>query len=345
MPQAPSPNFILGIESSCDDTGVAVYDAASRKILSNLARSQDAVHAPFGGVVPELASRSHLENIGGLYRASLEKAGITAEQLGAIAVTRGPGLRGCLAVGVAFARGLGAALGKPVAGINHIRAHALSPFAESPLPEFPHLAAVLSGGHSHLFRVDSPRDITLLAKTRDDAMGEAFDKVAKLIGLPWPGGPAVDRAAREGNEKAFVFPRIKFNDGSLLDLSFSGLKTAALYRFRESGLPVLQPGEAPSRGHNDLCASFQKAAVGLVLSRVELLLDLHPFTSFSFSGGAAQNSRLRALAAKLATERCLPVFFPGPGLSADNGAMIAAAASLENRRDETEIQVDPDLKI
>lgn len=339
--------LILGIESSCDDTGVAVYDAATRKILANKTRSQDALHGPFGGVVPELASRAHLENIDGLLREALKSAGVRRNDIQTVAVTRGPGLRGCLAVGVAFARGFAQARDLPIAGVNHIRAHALSPFAEFPLPEFPHLAAVLSGGHSHLFRIESPAEFRLLCKTRDDAMGEAFDKVAKLIGLPWPGGPAVDRAAADANDRAFVFPRIKFNDDAeSFDLSFSGLKTAALYRFRESGLPKLREGVAPAQGHRDLCASFQRAAVELVLDRVERLLTRDGYSSFSFSGGAAQNSRLRSRAKAIAGERDLAVYFPGPGLSADNAAMIAACAALENRRAEiAEVAVDPDLKI
>ena len=336
--------LILGVESSCDDTGVAVYDAAARKILASKIRSQDAVHGPFGGVVPELASRAHLENIGALYRDALQAAGAQPGDLNEIAVTRGPGLRGCLAVGVAFARGLGAGLRIPVRGINHIHAHALSPFAESELPPLPHLAGVVSGGHTHFFAVRGPDDFTLLAKTRDDAMGEAFDKVAKLLGLPWPGGPAVDRAAESGNDKAFPFPGVRFNrDPDTLDLSFSGLKTAALHRVRDAGIARLQPGEPPDAAHRDLCASFQRAAVELVIGRAESLLARDGFRSFSFSGGAAQNSRLRRRAAELAAETGAPVFFPGRGLSVDNGAMIAACCALTGATAAPEI--DPDLKL
>ncbi len=341
-----TPVLILGLESSCDDTGVAVYDAAARKILSNKTRSQDAVHAPFGGVVPELASRAHLENFGALYRDALAAANAAPADLGAIAVTRGPGLRGCLAVGVSYARGLGLSLGVPVRGINHIHAHALSPFAESELPPLPHLAAVVSGGHTHFFAVNGPAEFKLLAKTRDDAMGEAFDKVAKLLGLPWPGGPAVDKTAEGGDEERFPFSLPRFNDDpGGVALSFSGLKTAALHRFRESGLARLGEGEAPAQGHRDLCASFQRAAVALILDRAEKLLDRHAFRSLGFSGGAAQNSRLRRLATALGDARALPVCFPGRGLSADNGAMIAACLARAGEAAFPSLAVDPDLKL
>jgi N6-L-threonylcarbamoyladenine synthase len=325
---------ILGIESSCDETAAAVVEDGCR-VRSNVIASQVAIHQRYGGVVPEIASREHLEKIGEVVDAALTEAGVTVAELDGIAVTQGPGLVGSLLVGINFAKGLALASGKPLLGINHIEGHIYSVAFEFPPPEYPALALVVSGGHTNLFLIPEPERYKLVGRTRDDAAGEAFDKVSKLIGLGYPGGPVIDRLARQGNRRAILFPLAEIKDpANRLDFSFSGLKTAVLRTVRERQLPeVKDPATAPPE-ILDLCASFQDAVVrALVRSLRKAAEEYHPRTIL-LAGGVACNSGLRAAVQSLGeTLRC-PVYLPSPIFTTDNAAMIAAAAYPKLQRGE-----------
>jgi N6-L-threonylcarbamoyladenine synthase len=300
---------ILAIETSCDDTSVAVLDG--RRVLSNVAASQDAVHAPYGGVVPELAARRHLETIQTVLDRALEKAGVGLADLDALAVTRGPGLVGSLLVGVSAAQGLALATGLPLYGVNHLEGHALSPLVTTEI-EFPFLSMVVSGGHSSLYLVRDIGDYEEVASTRDDSAGEAFDKGAKMLGLGYPGGKVIDDLAKKGNERAIRFPRGRVK-GDALALSFSGMKTALwdwLAGHRE-GLVM-----------EDVCASFQEAIVDVLVRRATAAMELHGVFRVAVAGGVSANSRLRAR-----MQEAVPgAVFPPMNLCTDNAAMIAYAA-------------------
>jgi len=321
--------LILGIESSCDETAAAVVEDG-RAIRSNVIYSQIATHKRYGGVVPELASREHLEKIEGVVDEALKNAGVTYADIDGIAVTQGPGLVGSLLVGINFAKGVAFATGKPIVGVNHIEGHVYSVAFEFPPPEYPALALIVSGGHTNLFLLPEAEKYKLVGRTRDDAAGEAFDKVSKLIGLGYPGGPVIDRLARRGNRRAIIFPlaEIKAKDGSglSLDFSFSGLKTAVLRYVRENNIgPVADP-EHPGQQILDLCASFQNAVVrALVRSLRKAAVEYQPRTIL-LAGGVACNSELRAAVRQLADELKVPAYIPSPIYTTDNAAMIAAAA-------------------
>ncbi len=329
---------ILGIESSCDETAAAVVEDG-RSVLSSVVAAQLTVHGRYGGVVPELASREHLRAIVPVVREALSRAGITLEALDAIAVTAGPGLVGSLLVGLTYAKSLSFASGVPLIAVNHIEGHIHAVVMESN-PELPALALVVSGGHTHLFEVLEGFHYRLLGKTRDDAAGEAFDKVAKLLGFGYPGGPVIDRLAPYGNPEAvrFTFAKMK---GNALDFSFSGLKTAVLRWVeardmeaeiaarravqREYSSPSIEEWLAVTpKPTLDLLASFQKAVITELLTRAAASAEGIGARSLIISGGVACNSGLRAAAQSARLP--YPVYFPSPGLSTDNAAMIAAAA-------------------
>ncbi len=308
--------FVLGIETSCDDTGIAVLDF-NGKVLSSLLSSQVKDHAAFGGVVPELASRKHQEAIIPLLRAALFDAGIKepAEETGLVAVTAGPGLMGSLLVGVMTAKGLAQAWGCPLVGVNHIEGHIFANRIARADLEPPFLCLVVSGGHTEVILVRNWGDYELVGKTRDDAAGECYDKVAKILGLPYPGGPEVDRLARQGDPDAFDFP-VPMSGSRGVEFSFSGLKTAVLWtvsRIREEGKEVPVP---------DICAAFQKAAVASLLGKASLASQLTGIKKVCLSGGVSANSALReAFRARFGDD----VFIPPMDLCTDNAAMIASA--------------------
>ncbi len=342
---------ILGIESSCDETAAAVVEDGSR-VLASVVASQLATHGKYGGVVPELASREHLRAIVPVAREALERSGADLESLGAIAVTAGPGLVGSLLVGLTYAKALAFARRIPLIGVNHIEGHIHAVVLEArgggTSIEFPALALVVSGGHTHLFEVEEGFRYRLLGKTRDDAAGEAFDKVAKLLGFGYPGGPVIDCLAPYGNPRAvkFTFARMK---GNTLDFSFSGLKTAVLRWVQARDLTeelerrrdLLRRLPHPSAGDwlevtpqetLDLLASFQRTVIEELLRRAQAAAESIDARAMIVSGGVACNTGLRGAAkeARLA----YPVFFPSPGLSTDNAAMIAAAAFPKFKRGE-----------
>jgi N6-L-threonylcarbamoyladenine synthase len=314
--------LILGIESSCDDLAAAVVRDGS-EILASFVHHQDAVHGPYGGVVPELAGRDHVLHVRSAVQAALERAHVSVAELDAIGVTLGPGLIGSLLVGVCFAKALAYGARKPLLGVHHIEGHlASSQLADPPLA-LPLLGLVVSGGHTALYRVRTLADLELLGQTRDDAAGEAFDKVAKRLGLPYPGGREIDLRARAGRRDAIAFPRPLLEPDSL-DFSFSGLKTAVALEIarRETAC-----GAALGEGAiADVCAAFQEAAVDVLVVKAERALARTALRRLAVVGGLAANSRLRERMAELAVERGVEVSFPPRALCTDNAAMIAAVA-------------------
>jgi N6-L-threonylcarbamoyladenine synthase len=300
---------ILGIETSCDDTSCAVLDG--REVLSNVTASQDAVHAPFGGVVPELAARRHLETIDSVLHRALETAGLAITDIDAIAVTRGPGLVGSLLVGVSAARGLALRTGLPLLGVHHLEGHALSPLMHEEIA-FPFLSMVVSGGHSSLYLVRDIGDYEEVASTRDDSAGEAFDKGAKMLGLGFPGGKVIDDLARKGDCRAIAFPRGRVKADPLA-LSFSGLKTALWdYLHAKSGKIVVE----------DVCASFQEAIVDVLVARATTAMERFGVERVAVAGGVSANSRLR----DRMKEAAPGAVFPPMKYCTDNAAMIVHAA-------------------
>ena len=336
------PTLILGIESSCDETAAAVV-ADGRRICSTVVASQFEVHARYGGVVPELASREHLRAIVPVVRQALQQAGVSLEELSAVAVTSGPGLVGSLLVGVTYAKALCFSRGIPLIAVNHVEGHIHSVLLEYAEIEFPILALVVSGGHTHLFEVREPGAYRLLGKTRDDAAGEAYDKVAKLLGFGYPGGPVIDNLAPYGNPRAVKFTPAKMK-GNDLDFSFSGLKTAVLRwtqqqdmqaeidQRRSLGKSTLDEllAATPQRTLN-LLASFQHAVIEELLRHAALAADRIGAESIIVAGGVACNAGLRKQALHSAALR---FYFPTPSLSTDNAAMIAAAAFPKFQRRE-----------
>jgi N6-L-threonylcarbamoyladenine synthase len=315
--------LILGIESSCDETAAALV-RDGREILSSVIASQIDLHRPWGGVVPELASREHLDKIEPVVIEALEKASVTLHQIDAIAVTQGPGLIGSLLVGVCYAKALAYALDIPIVGINHIEGHVYSVVFENPAVAYPALALIVSGGHTNIFYVPEEGRYKVVSRTRDDAAGEAFDKVAKMLGLGYPGGPIIEQLALEGDASRVKFPRAKISDGRP-DLSFSGLKTAVSRYVRESNIVPLKNGDPPTQEIKDLAASFQTAVVSaLVDTMAKLARELQPKTLI-VAGGVACNLALRQAAGTAASRLELPIYFPSKHLSTDNAAMIAAA--------------------
>lgn len=324
---------ILSIESSCDETAVAiVHDGQT--ILAHEILSQIESHRLYGGVVPELASRQHLEAIQPLLKKALNQAQLTWEDIDTIAVTQGPGLSGALLVGLTTAKTLAWLLKKPLIGINHLEGHIYANFlAFGTEIQFPLLVMLVSGGHTQLIEMKAHGEYNLVGETRDDAIGEAFDKVARLLKLPYPGGPEIDRLAQEGNPHAFDFPISLPNDD---DFSFSGLKTAVLYAVQaleKAGEPVPVA---------DICASFQRAAIGSLLKKIKRYFIHHPVSALSITGGVSANTYLRTELSHFAQQRNLQVFMPPLSLCTDNAAMIAACAYYRLQKDSS---FDADLTV
>jgi N6-L-threonylcarbamoyladenine synthase len=314
--------LVLGIETSCDETGVALYDGG-RGLLGHILHSQARLHADYGGVVPELASRDHVRRLLPLTRGLLEQTGCRLGELTAVAYTEGPGLAGALLVGAATARGLAYALGVPALGVHHLEAHLLSPLLSKPAPAFPFVALLVSGGHTQLMRVAGVGSYELLGETLDDAAGEAFDKTAKLLGLGYPGGPALARLAATGTAGRFSLPRPMLASGNL-DFSFSGLKTAVLTVVRE------RPLGAAARA--DLAAEIEAAIVDVLVAKGLAALRHAGLKQLVVAGGVGANLTLRARLAVAARGRGAQVFYPELEFCTDNGAMIAFAAAKRLER-------------
>jgi N6-L-threonylcarbamoyladenine synthase len=330
--------LLLGIETSCDDTATAVV-RDGRTVLSNVSTNQDAFHAKYGGIVPEIASRRHASLLSAAVEDALVRSGTSLAALDGIAVTAGPGLIGSLVVGVATAKALAFATGKPLYAVNHLHGHLFAAFLGTDVaPPYPFLALLVSGGHSQLVAVESARELRVIAKTRDDAAGEAFDKTARLLGLPFPGGPALERLARDGDPKAVAFPRYRPEPGTL-DLSFSGLKTSARYFLASEAARNVSPA--------DVAASFQAAVVDVLIDRVDRALDADDrYRAIVLSGGVAANMSLATAFERVGEVRGLPAFVPERRFCTDNAAMIAAAAERRgdvDLRDPLTLTADPNL--
>jgi N6-L-threonylcarbamoyladenine synthase len=325
--------LVLGIETSCDETAAAIV-RDGRELVSSVIASQIKTHQPFGGVVPELASREHLDKIVPIVEEAFTRADIKVQDIDGIAVTVGPGLVGSLLVGVSYAKAMAFALEKPLVGVNHIEGHVYSVVFDNPPVEYPALALIVSGGHSNLFFIPSPGKYKVIARTRDDAAGEAFDKVAKMLGLGYPGGPIIEKLAREGNSKAVKFSLPRMGDGSP-DFSFSGLKTAVTKYVRESGLQPVTNGDEPSQAIKDLAASFQSVVVRSLVGTTERVANEYRPKTLILGGGVACNGALRD-ASKLAADRLgIRAYFPSRHLTTDNAAMIAAAGTVKLQAGET----------
>jgi N6-L-threonylcarbamoyladenine synthase len=327
---------VLGIETSCDETAAAVVEDG-RRALSDVVATQIDVHRRWGGVVPELASRNHVVQVMPVVDEALSRAAVAPGTVDAVAVTSGPGLVGALLVGVQAAKALALAWDRPLVRVNHLEGHLVAAFLSEEPPEFPYLGLVVSGGHTSLYAARAFGDYRLLGHTRDDAAGEAFDKGAKLLGLPYPGGIAIDRLARDGDRGAIRFPKAIVK-GADLDFSFSGLKTALLHHVRKHGAPE---GKALA----DVCASYQEAIVRALVEKAFRAARRLQFDRLVLSGGVAANSRLREAAAERAGEyEGMRVFLPAPRLCTDNAAMIAVAgthALLRGERAGPELNADP----
>jgi len=321
--------LILAIESSCDETAAAVV-RDGHEILSSIISSQIDLHRPWGGVVPELASREHLEKIEPVVDEALATANVKLTDIDAIAVTQGPGLIGSLLVGVCYAKALAYSLDIPIAGVNHIEGHVYSVAFDNPEIEYPALALIVSGGHTNIFRIAREGSYEIVSRTRDDAAGEAFDKVAKMLGLGYPGGPIIEKLAFDGDARHVKFPQAKISDGRP-DLSFSGLKTAVARHVRENEIVPVAEGGEPSQQIKDLAASFQTAVVTALVSTLEKLAHKLEPRTLIVAGGVACNLALKKAAESAASKLGLPVYFPTKHLSTDNAAMIAAAGYFHLR--------------
>lgn len=308
--------FVLGIESSCDDTAAAVVGEGPR-VLSSVVASQVETHHTYGGVVPELASRRHIEAVSYVVHEALEQAGLAIEKIAAVAATRGPGLVGSLLVGFSFAKGFALARGLPLIGVNHLEAHVHAVFLEGPSPAYPFVALLASGGHTALYLVTSPYGMELLGQTRDDAAGEAFDKVAKMLDLGYPGGPVIEKLARSGDPHRHSFPRPAL-EGAGFDFSFSGIKTAVVRQVARE-LPTTEEAVA------DLAASFQEAVVEVLVAKLLRAAEVTHCPRVAAVGGVAANGRLRERVAAKAEARGIEAFLPPPRWCGDNAAMVAAA--------------------
>lgn len=332
--------YILAIESSCDETAAAVVKNG-REILSNIISSQIALHTLYGGVVPEIASRKHIEKINQVIEAALAEAKMTLEDMTAVAVTYGPGLVGALLVGVAEAKAIAYGAKKPLVGVHHIEGHVSANFIEHPDLEPPFVCLIVSGGHTHLVIVRDYGEFEIIGRTMDDAAGEAFDKVARAVGLGYPGGPKVDRAAKEGNPHAIEFPRARVG-GSEYDFSFSGMKSAVLNYINQAQMK----GEAISVP--DLCASFQNAVVDVLVSRAVAAAKEFGYDKLAIAGGVASNSALREGMRKACEREGLKLYYPSPIYCTDNAAMIGAAAYYEyinGARAGWDLNAVPNLKL
>jgi N6-L-threonylcarbamoyladenine synthase len=308
---------VLGIESSCDETAAAIVDDG-RRVRADVVASQHEVHARYGGVVPELAARAHILNVVPVVQAALDRAAVRLDEIDGIAVTNAPGLIGALLVGLQTAKALAWVTGVPLVGVHHLEGHLSAIFLEAEAPPLPHLALIVSGGHTSLVRVDDHAQVVELGATRDDAAGEAFDKAAKLLGLGYPGGVAIDRLARTGDPRAIGFPRSMSASSHGADFSFSGLKTALLHHVRAHGAPEDQ-------ALADLCASYQAAIVEVLVRKTRATARRERLEHVQICGGVAANSALRAAMVTAGAEDGFRVYVPPPARCTDNAAMIAAA--------------------
>lgn len=331
---------ILAIESSCDETAAAVV-RNGREVLSNVIYSQIDLHTVYGGVVPEIASRKHIEKINQVVDKALHDAGLSFSDIDGIAVTYGPGLVGALLVGVSFAKALSFATGIPLIGVHHIEGHICANYIENKDLKPPFMALVVSGGHTHLVKVKDYGEYEILGRTRDDAAGEAFDKVARAIGLGYPGGPKVDKVSKEGNPEALVFPKAKVND-SIYDFSFSGLKSAVLNYLNQAemkGEKIVVP---------DVAASFQKAVVDVLVEHTISAAKEYGFKEVALAGGVASNSALRAAMEEECTKNNIKLYRPSPIFCTDNAAMIGVAGYYEyikGKRSDYHLNAVPNLKL
>ena len=332
--------YILAIESSCDETAASVVKNG-REVLSNIIFSQIDLHTIYGGVVPEIASRKHIEKINQVIEEALREAGKTLEEMTAIAVTYGPGLVGALLVGVAEAKAIAFASGKPLIGVHHIEGHIGANYIENKDLEPPFACLVVSGGHTHLVVVKDYGKYEIIGRTRDDAAGEAYDKVARAIGLGYPGGPKIDKLAREGDENAIPFPKAKVG-ASMYDFSFSGLKSAVLNYLNGCEMKGIKVNRA------DVAASFQKAVVDVLLEHALWAIDEYGFDKFAIAGGVASNSALRSAFETALQKKKVTFYHPSPILCTDNAAMIGAAAYYEyiaGQRSGYDLNAVPNLKL
>ncbi|PNV59057.1 tRNA (adenosine(37)-N6)-threonylcarbamoyltransferase complex transferase subunit TsaD [Clostridium sp. chh4-2] len=332
--------LILAIESSCDETAASVVKNG-RQVLSNVISSQIALHTLYGGVVPEIASRKHIEKINQVIEEALLQAGVTLEEITAVGVTYGPGLVGALLVGVAEAKAIAYAAKKPLVGVHHIEGHVSANFIEHPDLEPPFVCLIVSGGHTHLVIVKDYGEFEILGRTRDDAAGEAFDKVARSVGLGYPGGPKVDKAAKEGNKHAVEFPRAKV-EGAPYDFSFSGLKSAVLNYINHAQMKGEEINVA------DLAASFQNAVVEALVSRAVAAAKEFGYDKLAIAGGVASNSALREAMKEACEKEHLSFYYPSPIFCTDNAAMIGVAAYYEyinGTRHGWDLNAVPNLKL
>lgn len=323
----------LGIESSCDETSVSVVKNG-REVLSNVINSQIDIHTRFGGVVPEIASRNHVEAISETTKQALKEANVTFDDIDVIACTYGPGLVGALLVGVAYAKALSYALNKPLVGVNHIEGHIAANYITFKELEPPFLCLIVSGGHTHLVHIKDYTEFEILGKTRDDAIGEAFDKVARVVGLGYPGGPKIDNMAKDGNAN-IQLPITHFDN---LDFSFSGIKTAVINLNHKT----------PDINKSDLCASFQKAVTEMLLSNTKKALENLQIKELALAGGVSANSYIRNQFSKLGEERNIKVYYPEMKLCTDNAAMIASAGYynyINGKTDDLYLNAIPNLKL
>lgn len=331
---------ILAIETSCDETAAAIVENG-REVLSNIISSQIDLHTVYGGVVPEIASRKHIENINYVIQEALDKAGLTFQEIDAIAVTYGPGLVGALLVGVSVAKALSYGLGLPLVGVHHIEGHISANYIENKELEPPYICLVVSGGHSHLVKVEDYGVYQVLGRTRDDAAGEAFDKVARAIGLGYPGGPKIDKVAKTGNPQAILFPRASMADNPY-DFSFSGLKSAVLNYLNQCEMK----GEVYSQA--DVAASFQQAVVDVLTEHTMLAMRETGMKKLAIAGGVASNSALRQAMQDKCKECGITFYSPSPILCTDNAAMIGAAGYYEyckGIRHGLDLNAVPNLKL
>lgn len=330
---------ILAIESSCDDTGAAIIK--NGQVLSNVVANQE-VHQLYGGVVPELASRAHQQNIIPVVNRALEAANVNKTELSAVAFTKGPGLLGALLVGTSFAKSFAQSLNIPLIEVNHMEAHIMAHFIDDPKPDFPFLCLTVSGGHTQLVIVQSPLDMEVVGETIDDAVGEAFDKAAKMLGLPYPGGPLIDKNAQLGNEEAFTFSETTVPD---LSYSFSGIKTSILYFLRDN---VKKNPEFISENMNDICASIQKSLIDMLFKKLIKAANQYEIKIIAIAGGVSANSGLRARLEEEGLKRNWKVYIPKFEYCTDNAAMIAMAGFFKNEKEEyvdQRVTPEPRLKI
>ena len=336
--------LVLGIESSCDETAAAIV-RDGREILSSVISSQIEIHKEWGGVVPEIASREHLLKIDTVVEEALAEADVDLESIDAIAVTHGPGLIGSLLVGVSYAQALAYGLGIPFIGVNHIEGHFFSVEFDNDRIQYPALGLIVSGGHTNLFFAPEAGKYKVVSRTRDDAAGEAFDKAAKMLGLGYPGGPLIEKYAKDGDAKKIKFPIAKISDGRP-DYSFSGLKTAVLRYIEENNIDPVRKGEEPSQIIKDICAAFQFTVV-TTLCRVmkNQAIEFRPKTII-VAGGVACNLALREESERIGSDLDLPVYFPSKHLSTDNAAMIAAAGAFHlNKGESSDLGLSADVTV